>query len=296
MSQTPRFTYTDESGDLWFKEALEPAIGQSFKIEELIYADESEHQHILLFKHAIMGKVLVIDGLVQVTNGDEFIYHEMVTHVPLLAHGSAKSVLIIGGGDGGVMREIQRHKGVKRMVLVEIDPDVIKFSKEWMPEVSNGSFDDPRVEVIITDGVKYMAETGEKFDIIIIDSSDPVGPSAVLFTREFYASCKARLNPNGILVTQNGIPFMHPEPVRDSSASFASLFVHQSMYQITVPGFAGGPMTLGFATDNADAMHPKLEDLETRFGQIEDEFNYYNPRVHQGAFGLPSYIEKLIAK
>ena len=295
MSQTPRYTYTDENGDLWFKEALEPALGQSFKIEELIYADESEHQHILLFRHAIMGKVLVIDGLVQVTNGDEFIYHEMVTHVPLLAHGAAKSVLVVGGGDGGVMRELQRHDSVERIVLVEIDGDVIKFSKQWMPEVSNGSFDDPRVEVVIEDGVKFMAETNEQFDVIIIDSSDPVGPSAVLFTREFYASCKARLNAGGILVTQNGIPFMHPDPVRSSSASFKALFDHHGMYQITVPGFAGGPMALGFATDNPAVFSPELSDLETRFAKLGGPFRYYNPRVHLGAFGLPSYFADLIS-
>lgn len=291
----PRFTQKDEAGGLWFKEALEPSIGQSFKIDELIHADKSEHQHLILFTHEIMGKVLAIDGLIQVTTSDEFIYHEMVTHVPTLAHGNVKSVLIVGGGDGGAMRELQRHQGIERIVLCEIDADVIEFSKRWLPEVSNGSFDDPRVEVVVADGTQYMKDTDERFDLIIIDSSDPVGPSAVLFTRKFYTDCKTRLNENGILVTQNGIPFMHPEPVKNSSQSFAALFAHQSMYQITVPGFAGGPMVLGFASDNGDAMNPSLGDLEARFSALTGTFKYYNPRVHLGAFGLPSYIEQLIA-
>ncbi|MFS2318979.1 polyamine aminopropyltransferase [Maricaulis sp. D1M11] len=290
-----RFCFTDDQGQLWFKEALTESVGNCFRIDELIYEDSSDHHHIILFENETHGRVLAMDGLVQVSRSDEFVYHEMVAHVPAFAHGQLKSVAVVGGGDGGAMRELLRHTGIETITLIEIDKDVVDFSRKWLPEVSNGSFDDPRVEIVIADGVEYMKTTDKRFDLIIIDSSDPVGPSAVLFTPEFYASCKDKLKDNGILVTQNGLASIYPDVVRDSSRCFADLFAHQGFYAITVPTFSGGIMTLGFATDNATAFSPDPAELHARFQSSGLPMRYYTPDLHVGAFALPADIQALVA-
>ncbi len=290
-----KHTFTDPDGRLWFKEALMRDVGNGMRIDALIYEHDSEHQHIMLFENSIHGRVLANDGIVQVARSDEFIYHEMVTHVPVLAHGSVKRVCVVGGGDGGACRELLRHKDIEEVVLVEIDPDVVEFSKKWLPEVSNGAFEDPRLKLVIADGVKYMAEGEDRFDVIIIDSTDPIGPAAGLFTPEFYASCKARLTERGVLVTQNGLPALQPDELADNSKAFAKLFRRHGFYLITVPAFAGGAMALGFATDAGDVLDPSPEDLETRFKAAGITCRYYNPAVHKGAFALPTYVRDLMA-
>lgn len=292
----PKYCFKDDDGQLWFKESLTPSVGNSLRVDELIYAEDSDLQHLILFDNETHGRVLAIDGLVQVSMSDEFIYHEMVTHVPLLAHGSAKSVLIVGGGDGGAMREIQRHPGVERIVLAEIDEDVITFSRKWLPEVSNGSFDDSRVEIKIVDGVDYMKSGDELFDLIIIDSSDPVGPSAVLFTEAFYASCHKRLEEGGILVTQSGLASVHSDVVENTSAYFSRIFKHHGFYAITVPTFSGGVMTLGFATDDESRIAPPAGVIEDRFAALDIPTRYYTPAVHRGAFALPRSLESLLKR
>lgn len=292
----PRYCFKDDEGQLWFKESLTPSVGNSLRVDHLVYADDSDLQHILLFDNDTHGRVLAIDGLVQVSLSDEFVYHEMVTHVPLLAHGAVKSVLVVGGGDGGAMREILRHPGVERVVLAEIDGEVIDFSKQWLPEVSKGSFKDSRVEIKIVDGVDYMKTGEESFDLIIIDSSDPVGPSAVLFTREFYQSCHDRLAEGGILVTQSGLAAIHSDVVEDTSKSFKAIFRHHGFYGITVPTFSGGVMTLGFATDREANIAPDEGVIEARFEALSIDTQYYTPAVHRGAFALPRYLDRLIQR
>jgi len=289
-----KHTFTDPSGALWFKEALMRDVGNGMRIDTLIYEHDTEHQHIMLFENAIHGRVLANDGIVQVARSDEFIYHEMVTHVPVLAHGDAKRVLVVGGGDGGACRELLRHQSIEEVVLVEIDPDVVEFSKKWLSDVSGGAFEDPRLRLVIADGVKYMADGEDTFDVVIIDSTDPIGPAAALFTPEFYASCKARLSERGVLVTQNGLPALQPDELADNSKAFSELFKHHGFYLITVPAFAGGAMALGFATDAADVLDPSLDDLEARFAQAGFETRYYNPALHKGAFALPTFVRKLM--
>jgi len=295
MTDTPKHTYRDANGDLWFRESLSPGIGNGLRIDNLLYAEASDVQDLIVFENDENGRVLAIDGLVQVSMADEFIYHEMVSHVPLLAHGAVKRVLIVGGGDGGAMREMLKHKGVESITLVEIDPDVIEFSKKWFPDVSQGSFDDPRVNVVIADGSKYVEETEDRFDLILIDSSDPVGPSAVLFTREFYTACSKLLNEGGVIVTQSGLAAIHPEPVKSTSDSFKSLFAHSGFYLICVPAFSGGFMALGFATNDGETFNRDLDTLKARFKALNIETKYYSPELHKGAFALPPYIAAKIA-
>ena len=293
---TPRYCYRDAEGALWLREALAPSVGAGYRIDRLIHESEDQGQHILLFENEAHGRMLVIDGLVQLSQSDEFVYHEMVAHPALFAHGAVKSVCVVGGGDGGVMREVLRHAGVERVVLVEIDKDVVDFSKRWLPDISDGAFEDERVEVIIADGVDYMAAGEEAFDLVIIDSSDPVGPSAVLFTRDFYASCKARLTPGGVLVTQSGLVSVHPDVIENTSAYFAGLFACHGFCAITVPVFSGGQMLLGFATDDPAVMTPDQTALDQRFTAAGLEMKQYSPAGHRAAFALPPRFEALLTR
>ena len=197
----------------WLPETLFDDLGfrMTFAVEKVLYEQQTEHQHLVLFEHKHFGKMLMLDGATQVTTRDEFIYHEMMTHVPILAHGKAREVLIIGGGDCGIAEEVLKHKTLKSVVQVEIDASVVEFSKEHFPEFTTPVFNDKRFESVIDDGMKYVATTDRRFDVIIVDSTDPVGPGAVLFTKEFYAACKRCMAPGGVMVTQNGVPFFQPD-------------------------------------------------------------------------------------
>ena len=172
----------------WCAETLYDSYRQVFKVEKILYEEKSESHHLLVFQNELFGTVLVLDGAIQVTEKDEFVYHEMMTHVPLLSHGNCRTVLIIGGGDGGILREVLRHKTVEKVVLAEIDASVIALSKKYLPSLSKGAFDDPRLQVVIGDGAQFVKNSPERFDVIICDSTDPEGPGAVLFSEEFYGT------------------------------------------------------------------------------------------------------------
>lgn len=169
----------------WSVEALHDGYGQLLREDRVLYDSETDHQRLRVFENARMGRVLTLDGVVQTTTGDEFIYHEMLAHVPILAHGAAKRVLIIGGGDGGMAREVLRHASVEHVTMVEIDAGVVDFSKEYLPTLSAGAFDDPRLNLVIADGAAFVRECTEQFDVMIVDSTDPIGPGEVLFTDTF---------------------------------------------------------------------------------------------------------------
>jgi spermidine synthase len=192
----------------WIAETLFEADGfrMSYAVDRLLYEAHTDHQHMVLFENRFFGKMLMLDGATQVTSRDEFIYHEMMTHLPIMAHGKARDVLIIGGGDCGIAEEVLKHKSVKRLTQVEIDASVVEFSKQHFPEFTDPVFKDKRFELVIGDGMAFVAATDRRFDAIIVDSTDPHGPGAVLFTKEFYAGCKRCLTKGGILVTQNGVP------------------------------------------------------------------------------------------
>ncbi|MCS9087187.1 polyamine aminopropyltransferase, partial [Pseudomonas aeruginosa] len=194
-----------------YQETLYQGYGQRFSIDNMLHEVRTEHQHLVIFENARMGRVMALDGVIQTTEADEFIYHEMLTHVPILAHGAARRVLIIGGGDGGMLREVAKHKSVERITMVEIDGTVVDMCKAFLPNHSQGAFDDPRLNLVIDDGMRFVATTEERFDVIISDSTDPIGPGEVLFSENFYQACRRCLNEGGILVTQNGTPFMQLE-------------------------------------------------------------------------------------
>ena len=194
----------------WFEETLHAGWRQGIRVERVLYRDRTEHQDLMIFESLDWGRVLALDGVVQTTTGDEFCYHEMIVHVPILAHGDAREVLIIGGGDGGCLREALKHAAVARVTQVEIDAGVIDLSRRWLPTLSDGAFDHPKARVVIADGARFAAECRDRFDVVIVDSTDPQGPGAVLFTTPFYRDVRALLNPGGIMVTQCGNPSIRP--------------------------------------------------------------------------------------
>ncbi|SEM87480.1 polyamine aminopropyltransferase [Palleronia pelagia] len=280
---------TDMTG--WSVERLHDDHSQALRVSEVLYDNKTDHQRLRVIANPTFGRVLTLDGVVQVTEADNFIYHEMLTHVPIFAHGAAKRVLIVGGGDGGMAREALRHP-VDSVTMVEIDGGVVDFSKEYLPSISAGAFDDPRLDLQIADGAEFMKTTDGGFDVIIIDSTDPVGPGEVLFTDHFYGHAKRALAPGGILVTQNGVPFMQGGELTGTLRAFGSLFADAYCYLATVPTYAGGPMAFGWGTDS-DARHVPLELLTDRVAQSGLDFGYYSAEVHKAAFALPGYVKKL---
>ena len=242
----------------WIREPLHAAWAQSLKVGRLFYDSETDHQRIRVFENDTFGRVLTLDDVVQTTERDNFIYHEMMAHVPILAHGSARRALIIGGGDGGMAREVLKHASIDHITMVE-----------------------------------FVRETAGGYDVIIVDSTDPIGPGEVLFTDTFYGHAKRALAPSGILVTQNGVPFMQGEELTNTMRAFKALFSDWTCYTATIPTYAGGPMAFGWGTDG-DARRTPLAELEQRFEAARIETGYYTPAVHVAAFALPRYVERLL--
>src|SRR5262245_46204448 len=221
----------------WIPETLFDELGfrMSYEVERVLYETQTEHQHLVLFEHKFFGKMLMLDGATQVTTADEFIYHEMMTHVPIFAHGNAREVLIVGGGDCGIAEEVLKHKTVKRLTQVEIDASVVEFSKEHFPEFTRKVLGDKRFDVIIDDGMNYVAETDRRFDVIIVDSTDPQGPGKVLFSTKFYAACRRCMRKGGVMVTQNGVPIFQPGELKSGVAKFRRLFADGGCYIAAIP-------------------------------------------------------------
>lgn len=272
----------------WFEETLWPDWRQRIRVERVLHRERTPHQDLILFESPRWGRVLALDGVVQTTTADEFVYHEMLVHVPLVAHGAAQDVLIIGGGDGGCLREVLRHERVRSVVQVEIDEAVITFSRRWLPSLAAGAFDSPRARVQITDGARFVAETSERFDVVIVDSTDPEGPAAVLFGEPFYRDCRRILRPGGILATQCGNPVMRPDELESTQArQRAAGFAHVDYYFAAVPTYVGGSMALGFATDRTEQPHAPR-------GAAPAGLRYWTRAVHEAAFAHPAWLVERI--
>jgi spermidine synthase len=281
----------------WIAETLFDNLGfrTSYTAERVLYETQTAHQHLVLFENRFFGKMLMLDGAIQITSRDEYVYQEMMSHVPLFAHGRAREVLIVGGGDCGIAEEVLKHKSVKRLTQVEIDASVVEFAKEHFPEFTKPVFADKRFECIIDDGMKYVAETGRRFDVIIVDSTDPVGPGAVLFTEDFYAGCKRCLKKGGVLVTQNGVPFLQADELETTMRHFKKLFADYSCYLAAVPSYVGGHLAMGFASDDKRLRRAAARLLAARYrraGRLSTR--YWTPELHVGAFALPRFIAELV--
>ncbi|MGL6021364.1 MAG: polyamine aminopropyltransferase [Gibbsiella quercinecans] len=275
--------------EIWY-ETLHANFGQYFSVEKVLYREKTEHQDLVIFENPEMGRVMALDGVVQTTERDEFIYHEMLTHVPLLAHGQAKKVLIIGGGDGGMLREVSRHQGVEQITMVEIDAGVVAFCRQYLPNHNAGAYDDPRFHLVIDDGVNFVSQTDEKFDVIISDCTDPIGPGESLFTSTFYQGCARCLNEGGIFVAQNGVCFLQQDEAVNSHTKLSHYFKDVSFYQAAIPTYYGGIMTFAWASQNPALRQLDLATLQQRFVQSGLPCRYYNPAIHVGSFALPQYL------
>jgi spermidine synthase len=283
----------------WIAETLfdEHGFRMTFEVDKVLYEMQTEHQHLVLFEQRYFGKTLMLDGATQITKRDEFIYQEMMSHVPLFAHGNARDVLIIGGGDCGIAEEVLKHKSVKHLTQVEIDPAVVEFAKEHFPEFTAPVFADKRFESVIDDGAKYVARTDRRFDVIIVDSTDPQGPGKVLFGAKFYAACKRCLNKGGVLVTQNGVPFFQPGELVSSVSKFRRLFADGTCYVAAIPTYIGGHMAMGFATDDTRMRQLPAKTIAARYRNAGSfKTRYWTPEVHVAAFAQPRFIAEAVAK
>jgi spermidine synthase len=283
----------------WYQERLhthytKKGYAQRFEVTKSLVRTKSRFQKIDIFETRHFGRVLALDGIIQTTEADEFVYHEMMTHVPLLAHGRVRDVLIIGAGDGGILREVLRHKSVRRAVMVEIDGDVVDLCARYMPRLNGGTFKDKRAQVLIADGIDYVrkAEPGS-FDVVIVDSTDPIGPGEVLFTDAFYRNCRRILRKGGVMVNQNGVPFFQPEEVTTTKRRLSKIFKDVTFYYAVVPTYIGGMMTLTWASDDPKLRRVPPATLARRFKAARIKTRYYTPGIHTGAFNLPPFIAQL---
>jgi spermidine synthase len=271
-------------------ENLHQCYGQHFVPEKILYQGQTPYQEIIIFTHPIFGKVMMLDGIVQTTSKDEFTYHEMFAHVPLFAHPKPENILIIGGGDGGLLREVLRHK-VSQVTMVELDEQVVTLSKQYLPELSQNAFDDPRVNLMYADGIDYIRQSNpESFDVILVDSTDPIGPGEVLFSKDFYQICRAALKNKGILITQNSVSFLQRDNLVSTMNKKKSLFKLNRFYQVDVPTYIGGCMNLSFASETLEYQNISLEMLEQRYKKANIPTRYYNPSLHLASFMLPNYL------
>lgn len=280
--------------DRWIDETFHADWRVSLLASNVLHEVKTEHQHLIIFENPTWGTVLMLDGVVQLTTKDEHVYHEMMAHVPLMSLKKPEKVLVVGGGDGGVLREVLKHACVKKAVLVEIDQEVIDTSLQYFPQIAAGAFANDRAQTVIADGIKYVADIEDEYDCIIVDSSEPIGPSAVLHSKEFFASCHRALREGGVLVTQNGLAQLLPEHLAGTTRIFASLFKRAAPYICHQPCYFGGLFALNLATDDKSVIGVEPKKLAKRARKRNvSGLKYWTPAVHAGAFALPADLEQI---
>lgn len=279
------------SFDLWFSDFTTPTNKLSLKIKETLYRGRSEFQEILVVDTYDYGRVLVLDDAIQTTERDEWFYHEMIAHVPLMAHPDPKRVLVVGGGDGGTVREVLRHPGVEAVTMVEIDGLVVEQARRYLPGIACG-LADPRVTVTIADAVAYMKTAHAAFDVILVDSSDPVGPGEGLFTEAFYRDARRALRPGGVLVAQTESPVALEGPMRRAYGHMYAAFPRVETYLGLVPTYSGQLWSFSFCSEG---LGPEDAVREADFAALEPQLRYYNREIHRGAFVLPTFVKQLLA-
>ncbi len=281
--------------DIWFTETLHAELRQQLRVDRVIYRSQTDHQDLVIFENEVLGRVLALDGVVQITEADEHIYQEMMAHVPLFGHGEVREVLIVGGGDGGILKRCLMHS-VERVTMVEIDRGVVDLSREFLPSISDGAFDDPRFDLVIADGREFMAATDRRYDVIIVDSTDPIGPGEALFTQEFYRNCLRAMADPGVLITQSSVPFVQMAEFRTSARRLQSVFPSVRFFAAPVPTYYGGLMTLGWSSNDPTLIERMNEGLEARVAAAGLDTRYYTAAIHKAAFALPRDLERVIAE
>lgn len=278
--------------ELWFSEYHAPDVKHSIRVNRHLFSTQSDFQQIDIFETPEFGKVLALDGNVMLTERDEFIYDEMITHVPMAVHPGIKDVLVIGAGDGGVVKELTRYEGVERIDLVEMDPQVVEACRAYLPE-NACRLDDDRVHIYYDNALRFIRRSTDKYDLIIVDSTDPFGPSEGYFTREFYGICYNALHEDGIMVNQQGSPFYRhdAEEMQRSHKRIVNTFPISRVYQAHIPTYAAGYWLFGFASKK---YHP-IYDLDAgRWMRKNLKTKYYTTKLHVGAFYLPAFLERML--
>ncbi len=270
--------------------------GQHFDVDRVLFESDTEHQHLIIFENRAFGRVMALDGIIQTTERDEFIYHEMMIHVPVLAHGAARRVLIIGGGDGGSLREALKHPQLESVTQVEIDGAVIDMCKTYLPNHSSGAFDNPRANIVIDDGFRYVKECGETFDVIVCDSTDPVGPGEVLYSEAFYAACRRCLGGRGVMAGHTGVGWFQTAEAIQVNERLRRSFAAVDFYCAAVPTYVGGAMMFYFASNDAALAKQPTEIISRRYSDSRIPTRFYNPALHAGAFGVPQYFRDALEK
>jgi spermidine synthase len=280
--------------ELWFTENHTENVRFSIKVDKQLYSSQSDFQRIDIFESKEFGRFLTLDGYMMLTEKDEFIYHEMMVHVPMSVHPNVKKVLVIGGGDGGTVRELSRYDYIESIDLVEIDEEVVEACKKYLGQTACG-FEDKRVKVYYDDGLKFVRKYVNEYDLILVDSTDPFGPGEGLFTKEFYGNCCKALKEDGIMVNQHESPFYPNDAVAMQRVHkrIVESFPIARVYQAHIPTYPSGHWLFGFASkkyhpiEDQDVARWKAQGLKTR---------YYNEQLHRGAFALPNYVEEMLEK
>lgn len=278
--------------DLWYSEYHAPGVRFSIKVNSQLHHEKSEYQLISVFDSAEYGRFLTLDGIMMLTERDEFIYHEMITHPAMAVHPNVRRVLVIGAGDGGVVRELAKYSQIEEIEVVEIDQRVVAVCQEYLPKTACG-FEDSRVRLHFEDGLKFVRRKENAYDLIIVDSTDPFGPGEVLFTREFYGNCFRALTEQGILINQHESPFCAADAkeTRMAHRRIAQVFPISRVYQAHIPTYPSGHWLFGFSSKGLDPIQSLRADF---WNQLNITTRYYNTELHQGAFFLPNYVKELL--
>ncbi|MGI6096751.1 MAG: polyamine aminopropyltransferase [Dethiobacteria bacterium] len=273
--------------ELWFTEKQTPYLGLSCAVKGVLYSCRTAFQELAILETSQFGRMLVLDGMVQTTIFDEYIYHEMIAHVPLVTHPRPRQVLVIGGGDGGTVREVVKHQRVEKVTLVEIDREVVEASRRFLPELSS-ALDSPKVELICTDGLQYVKNKHAVYDVIIVDSTEPVGAAVGLFKKEFYADVYTALRDDGILVAQTESPFYNQQLLKSAYHNINSLFPRVHLYLANIPTYPSGLWSFTIGSKKYDPLNPLPPEERLTVNR------YYTLGVHRASFSLPPFISRLL--
>lgn len=273
--------------ELWYTEKQTERFGITAKIKRTLHTEKTEFQQLDMIETEEFGNMLVLDGMVMTTEKDEFVYHEMVAHVPLFTHPNPKHVLVVGGGDGGVIREVLKHPSVEKATLVEIDGKVVEYSKKYLPTIA-GALDDERVDVQIADGFMHIAKSENEYDVIMVDSTEPVGPAVKLFEKGFYEGISKALKEDGVFVAQTDNPWFQQDLIRNVYSDIKEIFPITRVYTANIPTYPSGLWTFTIGSKTKDP----LEVSEDRFHDIETK--YYTKDLHKAAFALPKFVGDLL--
>lgn len=278
--------------DLKYTELNELGFGVTMETQNVLYSAKTEYQTIDILETQGLGKVLLLDGLVMTTERDEFFYHEMISHIPMNSHPNPERVLVIGGGDGGTVREVLKHDTVKEVVLCEIDGMVIDACKKYLPSIA-GMLDDERVNIQVRDGIDYISQQEDSFDIILIDSTDPMGPGEGLFTEEFYSNVNKALKEGGIMSAQSESPFVNQRQMKMMYPLLRKAFPKVNTFLGPIPTYPGGYWSWAFCSNTVEPLSFIAED---RVQKIAKQAKLYNLDIHKAAFALPNFVKKLVGQ